>query len=744
MHKRLAFVLLMTIATVTHGIAADGAGCLPAMDARTRAALARTTGQTQARKQAPANGETRYISMIVRLGEGRTVADLEEAGAVIFHHRGNLALCCIPAHRVDRFLRGSYVDRVQLSRPTSHNSNLSRASTHIDQIHAGTYDTGNGASGTVSGGAYDGSGVVAGICDTGFDPAHIAWGDRLGMMSHYVDSLGLRRVWAPGTSLHTGDLPMDADGTRPLTDNADESHGTHVLNILGGGYRGNPYYGGAPGARLAISCSDLSDVDILSGLEDIIAYAAAVGMPAVANVSAGSYLGPHDGTDLFCQYLDMLGREAIITMSAGNNGTRDYSLRHVLGADSPGHDGGLPTVGTMLESSLTWNGFGIRGALDVWSADAHAVDMRLVCYDQIDRRVMYRSRWFGPHASQTDPGDSYGAVTDSLSGTFHVDAATTPAIRDIMPGTVVRGGWTTDADNGRFNIAIEYNIDTRAELPGHHWARYVFGWEVRGAPGTHIDAYTDGVMSFMRHYGAPGMLNGTPDNTISDLLCGHGAIAVGAWNTRNVAPVWGAPDQHFNFDTDNCAEWSSYGTLLDGRRLPHFCAPGNVVLSAMSGPYADAHPDEPFADLEEVDGHIYRWMEMCGTSMASPMAAAVMALWLQADPQLTRDKALETATETARRNFSDIGDPRWGAGALDAVAGLQRILGLHGIGDISVDSGPVWTVRVVDGRIVVDGDADRVSVCDLYGRRVSAGTTVSAGLYLVGDGKRTVKVAVGR
>ena len=313
----------------------------PASDSRTRLAttqIARDAAMHKAR--ATQDGPTLYTSMVVRFSSDDDLRRItDELGGVIYYTRADMALCCIPRDKVEELSRGHYVDSYAIGRKASANCDKLRQGVRTARISDGS---------DIPLLPLTGKGVVAGICDTGFDPSHIAFKDRLGLVSTYVDSLAVREVWAPGSSLD--------NGARLKADTDEEWHGTHVLNILGGGYAGNPYHGVATEAVLAVSRSYLTDVSMLAGIEDIIAYARERDMPCVINLSVGSYLGPHDGTDLVGQYLSLLGREAIIVFSAGNNGNSNVTLRHTLGPDSPGRADGLPTIGTMWENANTWTG----------------------------------------------------------------------------------------------------------------------------------------------------------------------------------------------------------------------------------------------------------------------------------------------------------------------------------------------------------------------------------------------------
>ena len=665
-------------------------------DPRTRLETSRIAREAAMRKaRAATDKPTLYTSLIVRFDSDDDLRRItDELGGVIFHTRADMALCCIPRDKVEELARGNYVDSYAIARTATAGCDRQRQG-----VRAGDIKDGVGVPLL----PVTGKGVVAGICDIGVDPSHIAFRDRLGLVSTYVDSLAIREVWAPGSSLDTGAT------LRPDTD--DDWHGTHVLNIVGGSDTGTPYYGLATGSVLAASRSYLTDVAMLSGIEDILAYAKERDMPCVVNLSVGSYLGPHVGSDLINRYLSLLGREAVIVFSAGNNGNSKDSLRHTLGTDSPGTADGLPTVGTMWESSKTWDGFNVRGAMDIWSADAKTCDVRIVVWDQVDRRFLYRTPWYGPS-------------TGKAEGEAVFDAADAPETAGLLKGSRVNVAWGVSPENNRYGIAIDFAMISEATLPGTAWARYVMGWEVRGREGFSFDACTDGIQTFMRNYGTPGKIDGTSVLSISNLCCSDAVIGVGAWSTRNTVPVWGSDkEQTYGFGLDEPGIFSSYGTLRDGRVMPDVCAPGNTVVSAISNAYLAGHPDETIAYRQTVDGREYSWAQQCGTSMASPAVAGVIALWMQAHPDLDVFTARKVAAETAYIP-GDGANPRWGAsGAIDARAGLDKLNEMAGIEAIIPDN-------------TADGPAEYF---DLTGRRV---TVPGPGLYIERRGSSVKKIVL--
>lgn len=70
-----------------------------------------------------------------------------------------------------------------------------------------------------------------------------------------------------------------------------------------------------------------------------------------------------------------------------------------------------------------------------------------------------------------------------------------------------------------------------------------------------------------------------------------------------------------------------------------------------------------------------------GTSMAAPAATGIIALWLQANPNLTTADVRETIRETsAYDSFCHEADDQAGMGKINALKGLEYILKKMGSG----------------------------------------------------------------
>ena len=123
---------------------------------------------------------------------------------------------------------------------------------------------------------------------------------------------------------------------------------------------------------------------------------------------------------------------------------------------------------------------------------------------------------------------------------------------------------------------------------------------------------------------------------------------------------------------------SSWGTLYDGRSFPLIAAPGTNVISSISSYNTEESDPEKTYYSVNMNGRDYHFTGYTGTSMAAPAMTGVVALWLEADPTLPVDYVRDIVMETAivDDNVENAFFPvQFGAGKVDAMAGLKRVLG---------------------------------------------------------------------
>ena len=623
-----------------------------------------------------ASRATRFYSMILDVEDEAVLEQLQLRGSQVLYRRDNLALAFVSAEAMEWLAGAQGVRRAELSPRLNCNLLTARAATNVDAVHQGY--------GTV--GALTGRGVVAGFADRGFDPNHAAFDSRVALLTNYVDTIA-----------HVDRLDTPEQIAAWSTDYVRDYHATHVAGIMAGGEAGGYYSGVAPEATIVATTSILHDAGILAGVEDVIAYARAHSMPAVVNLSLSSNIGPHDGSDLYCQYLDRCAEDAVIVVAAGNSGEGKLNISHTFSGDND-------SIATRVLDKIDWTGMTIYGNADLWSADERGCRVRLRVYDVVDRCYVYASPWVG------EDGDTDAIIVQSTDA---------PELAPYFRGTF---GIIADRSpyTDRAEVLVQYNLKCTTSYT-NGWARYCVVLEARGEEGVNVDLTADDEYTFFT------TLTSTIASTKADShlsvgssSCGRNVVIAGSSTTADCVPLLNGNTEAFDHVTaGTVSQYSSYGTLRDGRTLPHVCAPGAYIISAVSNPWLKRNfgmRSHLSAESPTAPGHYY--MATCGTSMAAPHVAGVFALWLQADPTLTPAELREIACESASHNGVAPTDPRVGCGVIDAAAGLQIVIDRAGLAVEPTALRP--TLRREGGRLLVEGAVEPLSVrvYDMMGRAV--------------------------
>lgn len=622
-----------------------------------------------------------YIPRIVKIYSEEEADSLSDQGVDILRRRGDILLCLFPKTSTRS---GESPQRQQ-----------TRAIAPTLDVAKEFYDAGSIQNGKATGTPYTGKGIVVGICDIGIDPLHPTFLDsngksRIKRVVQYIEEYGIRRQ-----------LDGDDEYREWVTDTPENYHATHVCGILAGGGAGTPYSGIATDADIVVTVSTLTEVGLLAGVEDIIDYAKEAGKPAVINISVGSYNGAHDGSSLFSQYLDMCADDAIIVLSAGNEGRHYNSL-------ITSFDQERPSAAFHL-GNTAWDEFHMYGATEIWSGTDAPLSISLGLYDTNVKSVV---RWDEPFIV-----DGMNPKEFAWDGKGSADEGF-PFIGDLL----IEGG--INPENGRHCTTLSYDFNSEEISSNGGWARYELAVKAAGEPGNDVEVYADGI--YTRLSGLSGSTAPTTDRSISDLACGFRVISVGMYGNRDSIPVSAPIEfqddavyyQPSGFKYGATVDRSSYGTLRDGRVLPLTTAPGGALMSAASRPFFELYPYHPHFRTGDTI-----WMDEGGTSMSSPYVAGYIATWLEAVPTLTVEDVKKILASTNSMDIPEPENPRNANGYFDPVRGLKMAL----------DAGGVENVE--DSGILLNPD-DYIEIYDLTGVKRYAGAAsglsgIRKGLYII-------------
>ena len=667
--------------------------------ARTEAAKA--PGRTTDRRSTPVNryiaspdtiDGAAYITCFLSLADPTDLSAVEALGVrVKDRYRGmEIVIAKVPVDSLSALAAIDNVTRIDVDRLMQPMTDIARDLTHVEDLLTLSQSARDAGLST----KYDGSGVVSRIVR-----AYVS--DENGNAHLYADPAEIAAITTDDDSEdHGTHTASTAGGSSVMVNKTDDTHFTVTVTDD----HANATYGGmAPGAELFLAgVKYLMASNLVEAMIEMRYYAYSLGKPLVVSNSWGGCVGPRDGSGSFSYYIsELFGNQFpnnIILFAASNDAGRGTDAEpggvYVRKAAACEADPLCTIIRTLKTGGQSYSGV----LCNAWSDSI----LNLTLY-VLDHTGAVKASWLVTENSQDlFPGlETYyeGQIIPYFYrvGDNVCSYVTTSGLRSLAP------------DNEDYSLAVEYSpangsVDVRMwsgdntyftnflTTPGHNW------------------------------------MAGNDDMSVSDEAVIPDAISVGAYVSRKQWVNWEDSVQSMDerYTVGDIGYFSGYATAAEspsGLSYPWITAPGSMVAAAVS-PYHTQGEGSYFDGTKNrllVNDTVNPYGVMQGTSMATPVASGIVALWLQAAQEvgktLTVNEVKHIMQQTAIHDSWTAGAnaTHFGQGKIDALAGIQYIrshyaaLTIDDDGDENTDSisaasatGKIYDVTLQDRIFYMD------------------------------------------
>ena len=637
-----------------------------------------------------------YISCFIHLKNASNLSEVQQLGVEVEETFDGLDFVTarVPVDQLGPLANIDNVTKIEVARCMRPLTDKAREVTNVDDVLTQSSDA--TALGITS--KYDGTGVILGIIDTGIDFQHIAFKDKNG-------NSRIKRAYVYTGSGSPTEYTESNIGSA-TTDSYYDDHGTHTATTAGGSSvivdgstvtvtddHANATYGGmAPGADLYLAgINGLNDTYLANALKKMVEYADAQGKPLVVSNSWGSGGGPRDGTgywaSLVSQYFGDSHPNRVILFASSNDA-----------GHSKDHEGGGFFVKNNAASSSSPLGTILRSAY-YSDTDAGFMYSRLVSVAWSSSSL--NCRIFVLDSSTGEVKTSW-TVTQNNTQTF-------TGLDDYYAGTLKV---YTGSSNGKYYLQVltgnEGLVSRSFSGTSFYKSDYTLAIEVYPSSGSaNVDMWSGDSSYFTNHLTTSDhtWLAGSDDMCVSDEATIPDAISIGAYVSKKSWKDYnGASHTSSVYTEGDIAYFSSYATAEQsptGVAYPWISAPGARLAAGVNHFHtADnlSYFHDDFKTDLVVNNSSNPYAMMQGTSMSTPVAAGIVALWLQASmdeyaahKNLTVNDVKTIMEQTAiNDSYTTTGAnaSHFGKGKIDALAGIKYILGPGG----SIDPVPAITL----------------------------------------------------
>jgi len=709
---------------------------------------------------------------------------LQTAGAAVRVVRGDLILLDAPYSKLEALASVNGVRKIDISPKVSMKTDAARKATQADLVNDGTGDK--------LPQAYTGKGVIVGIFDAGFDFTHPMFKDKDG-------NLRIKGVYEAGNyefggdSVRIGEWTLTGSAYSKAEDILDTlkvkdtagSHGSHCISIAAGsisdvkGLTKQPLGGIAPEADILI-CPAVStegfnaytneqQIDgnaylVGQSLEYLVDQAKKMKQPLVVSLSMNSHDGWHDGTSNMSKLIGSYVKDyklPLMLCSSNEGGNMTYLNMKSAAKDT------ISILANGVPDSYVWGGL----------KTAKNVKMQIAIVSMMDGHKYYQM----PLTFNSAPDEGkYGQGTYFYAGedadNSHLEGPELKAVQEMLkyiengsPQIWCYQNQANDKDNKPYTYSEVYIDMTGLEFKpqtndrGKEKMDDALGFKLNLIPdeATELHCWAD----------LGGDLIGQDND--GKYLYGDGSVSIGDWNTSGEPVSIGAyaannlvktiddkePTELEAFPVGDFAWFSSYGTDLAGHKHPDVCSPGAVVVAAGNSfdPEIDIVPPyEKKGYANQFTGQKgdrdYSYISMSGTSMATPAAAGVVALWMQA--AMDKGKTLTCADikdiikhSADKDELTEKSPERFGEGKINAYKGILYVLGIDtSIPTLSKEQPKDVNFRVSGDIVYTDGaeDGTEATIYNLQGVPVKQTTVQGGAISLEGLQQGVYAVQLGK
>jgi hypothetical protein len=640
-----------------------------------------------------------HLSLIMKVTDAQQMAQVcDDYGMRMVTDLGHIAVVDVPVSQIGKAASDPRVVRMEKEGGFHFCLDEARKTANVNPVT-------NGDSPLPQ--AYTGKGIVVGVLDAGVQYNHPTFLDANGQTR-------FRKVW---------DFD-DNDGQQEpvvLTNGADilarkysystcngigaTNHGSHVAGIATGSGR---YRGMAPDCDILFSdvavdpfserTYELYSDYLLTGVKNMTDYATEHQQPLVVNISLGNNLGFSTEVKLLQEAFGLLtGPGRIIVAANGNEGNPEESNSYF-------HSG------SNLKENIEFSGQTMPMNYDIIWKTGGALSYKLEI-------------WIGAESN-----------TETFSTTQLVDGMLPAVERSAYKMKFLQ---LDDAPDGKHIYKLRI-IPNEVNMPFSVMASVT------------ADQSFEAFSKMLNIASADPAEGSTISNAYTSVVPGvfPNVIAVGNYCNR-VLPSDYYDDGSGNIVTDIqtgvMSPSSSWGPTWDGRNKPDVSAPGTIISS---GNWYNPNNKIEVIETYDIAGSDAKetWVGEFGSSQASPTVAGIVALWLQAKPDLTPDDVLTVIKNTSHA-IEPIPNNHSGAGIIDAYAGLCKILGLAtAIPTLSKNQPAHVTFRLAGDMLYADGadDGTPVTVYSLSGTVLQNTTVRQGGIRLSGIRQGVYAVQLGK